>query len=130
MKIKYAPGKEPPPEPPTFEEIFEEIGKELERLAHNVSEERLHAVESQLRGIVRLAGYRFREKHGQKLTLKEVFEQTKLALVHCKFEIHKESSETVYLQTQAVLSNLKAEGVFNSKGLVEREIPEPPKSDV
>ena len=90
----------------TPEELIAEIGKHLEILDGNISSDREHAVNSQLRACLRHLGYRPRETKEKPVTITELHAQLTAALAAESGEVRAENFEYFIRYGLAVLSNL------------------------
>lgn len=115
------------PVPPTFTKISSLITEALKKLQGNVSDQRQHAVDSQLRTILLSLGFRAREIKGQKLTPLELAKQVEASFAKLNGNPPPGREQYVYSHTISVLTNLEAELDFGGMPDAPPDLPEAPE---
>jgi hypothetical protein len=122
IKIKRDPSL--PPEEPTatLAEVFQMIEDGLKKIDNRPSSNRLHSIESHLRGIIRRLGFRVRETADKKASVGELAAQCRQALGVLKGEAPADKHEVVAMFALVTLSNITAE--VSEHLSMDRTVPE------
>ena len=100
------------PQPPSFKEIVTGIIEALTKLEGKVSDLRQHAIDSQLRTLLRALGFRPRETAGTPLVPVELAKQLEASFNKLELEAPAGREQFIYSHAISVLTNLEGDLEF------------------